>query len=310
MPKEDNFDLMVISLGVDMTVNEIKECIQKMLPVCVVNGRGFCLTISGFDDDPRELWEIPEAIAFMRRLYDLGFIATLEVSTRCKELFSKKYKDIEELPGFGALEIWMAVNNKIELGKSIVDLKEMNEFLTCLNLANKKARQICEEPPYDTGLGDMINKFDNKPVPIPDGNVRHASHMQIPQMGKVMNFYSRKLVKPADLNGQDTLFGGKLLEWLDEECAIFAHCQLDGQERVNLRTKIIGEIDFKAPAFQNDIVEIGVDVIRFGTTSITLRAEVRNKSTKQVILTIDKIVMVTVDGEGKPIPHGCTLAKQ
>lgn len=125
-----------------------------------------------------------------------------------------------------------------------------------------------------------------------------------------MLYKTRKMVKPADLNGEDTLFGGVMLSWLDEECAIFAHCQLDGQTRMNLRTKIIGEVDFKAPAFQNDIVEIGVDVIRFGTTSITLRAEVRNKSTKQTILTIDKIVMVTVDDEGRPMPHGCTSKRE
>lgn len=117
-----------------------------------------------------------------------------------------------------------------------------------------------------------------------------------------MIYRTRKLIKPGDLNGENTLFGGRLLEWLDEECAIYALCQLG--DMVRLRTKIIGEIDYKAPAFQNNVIEIGVDVVKFGTTSITLRAEVRNKSTKQVILTIDKIVMVTVDADGKPTPHG------
>ena len=96
------------------------------------------------------------------------------------------------------------------------------------------------------------------------------------------------------------------MEWLDEECAIYAICQL---ESTKLRTKIIGEIDFKAAAHQGEVIEIGVEAIKFGTTSLTMRAEVRNKTTKQVIVTIDKIVMVMVDENGKPTPHGKTAVK-
>lgn len=118
-----------------------------------------------------------------------------------------------------------------------------------------------------------------------------------------MQYRMRKLVKPADLNGENTLFGGILCSWVDEECAIYASCQLETQ---NLRTKIISEINFQAPAFQNDIIEIGVDVIAFGKTSITLRCEVRNKNTKQLIVTVDKIVMVAVDETGRPKLHGKT----
>lgn len=121
-----------------------------------------------------------------------------------------------------------------------------------------------------------------------------------------MYYRTRKLVKPGDLNPENTLFGGRLLEWLDEETAIYAVCQL---ETMRLRTKIIGEIDFKAPAKQGDIIEIGVEASHFGTTSITMKCEVRNKNTKQIILTIDKIVMVTVDEHGKPTPHGKTAVR-
>jgi len=119
-------------------------------------------------------------------------------------------------------------------------------------------------------------------------------------------YRTRKLVKPGDLNPENTLFGGRLMEWLDEESAIYAVCQL---ETMRLRTKIIGEIDFKAPARQGDIIEIGVEATKFGTTSITMKCEVRNKNTKQIILTIDKIVMVTVDENGSPTPHGKTAVR-
>jgi acyl-CoA hydrolase len=117
----------------------------------------------------------------------------------------------------------------------------------------------------------------------------------------VMEYRTRKIVKPADLNPRNTLFGGRLMEWVDEECAIYAACQL---ETANLVTKFVGEFDFKSPARQGDIVEIGVETTHIGQTSIILRCEVRNKTTKQTILAINKVVFVCVDLLGKPTLHG------
>ncbi len=34
-----------------------------------------------------------------------------------------------------------------------------------------------------------------------------------------MNYHTRKWVKPEDLNPNQSLFGGKLLQWIDEEAA-------------------------------------------------------------------------------------------
>ena len=36
-----------------------------------------------------------------------------------------------------------------------------------------------------------------------------------------MKYHTRKWVKPEDLNPNHTLFGGRLLEWIDEEAEIF-----------------------------------------------------------------------------------------
>ena len=47
-----------------------------------------------------------------------------------------------------------------------------------------------------------------------------------------MEFRTRKLIKPEDLNANNTLFGGKLLLWIDEEAAIFAMCKLDTKKLV------------------------------------------------------------------------------
>ena len=116
-----------------------------------------------------------------------------------------------------------------------------------------------------------------------------------------MNFRTRKLIKPGDLNARGTLFGGQVLKWIDEEAAIFAICQLG--ER-NIVTKAMSEINFVASAKTGDIIEIGCELVQFGTTSITIACEVRNKDTKQTIIRIDKIVFVSVDENGRPKPHG------
>jgi acyl-CoA hydrolase len=115
-----------------------------------------------------------------------------------------------------------------------------------------------------------------------------------------MIFRTRKLIKPEDLNPRGTLFGGELLRWIDEEAAIFCMCQLDTK---NIVTKIMSEIDFIATAKLGDVIEIGCELISFGTTSITISCAVRNKDSQRLIIKIDKIVFVSVDDDGKPTPH-------
>lgn len=121
-----------------------------------------------------------------------------------------------------------------------------------------------------------------------------------------MNFHTRKWVKPEDLNPNGSLFGGSLLRWLDEEAAIYAIVQLENSRVV---TKYISEINFVSSARQGDIIELGLAVAAFGNTSITLRCEVRNLITKKSILTIDKMVFVNIDEQGKPAPHGRNQVK-
>jgi acyl-CoA hydrolase len=118
-----------------------------------------------------------------------------------------------------------------------------------------------------------------------------------------MNFHTRKWVKPEDLNPNGTLFGGSLLKWIDEEAAIYTICQLDNKRVV---TKYMSEINFLSSAVKGDIIEMGIIATQFGTTSITLFCEVRNKITRQSILTIDKIVFVNIDEHFTPVPHGKT----
>ena len=123
-----------------------------------------------------------------------------------------------------------------------------------------------------------------------------------------MQFYSRKWIKPEDLNPNGSLFGGKLLSWIDEEAAIFAMCQL-GKDK-HLVTKFMSEINFVSSAKQGDVIEMGVEVVSLGRSSITLCAKVRNKLNKATIISIDTMVFVSLGADGKPTPHGVTRIEE
>ncbi len=119
-----------------------------------------------------------------------------------------------------------------------------------------------------------------------------------------MEFLSRKWIKPEDLNPNGTLFGGSLLKWIDEEAAIFTIALLKSPYVV---TKLISEINFVSSARSGDILEMGMEVAKFGRSSVTLKCQVRNIMTHHTIIKIDKIVFVNLDSSGLPAPHGVKI---
>ena len=119
-----------------------------------------------------------------------------------------------------------------------------------------------------------------------------------------MKFHSRKLIKPENLNANNTLFGGALLRWIDEEAGIYTMTKLKSQKVV---TKYISEINFVSSAKQGDVIEIGMEFVTIGRTSFTMKSLVRNLFTQKTIISIDEIVFVRVDNDEKPKPHGLTI---
>ena len=118
-----------------------------------------------------------------------------------------------------------------------------------------------------------------------------------------MRFHTRKWVKPEDLNANGTLFGGRLLAWIDEEAALYSIVQLENDRIV---TKYMSEINFVSSAKQGDIIEIGITAKKFGKSSLTLNCKVRNMMTRETIITVDNIIMVNLGSDGKSLPHGKT----
>lgn len=115
----------------------------------------------------------------------------------------------------------------------------------------------------------------------------------------------RKWVKPDDLNQHGSLFGGRLLQWVDEESAIVAVAQLG---TIDVVTRHMSAIDFVSRAERGDLLELEFRVHAFGRTSITLGCHVENAVTGEEVLTLERIVFVAVDRDGHPVAHGRTSA--
>lgn len=105
---------------------------------------------------------------------------------------------------------------------------------------------------------------------------------------------------PYDLNAADSLFGGRLLSWIDEEAAIYCACQMKVDRVV---TKFISEIDFLSAAKLGDVLEIGLQVVAAGRSSLTLECMVRNKKPARPVISISQLVFVAVDETGRPVRH-------
>ncbi|MGM5632092.1 acyl-CoA thioesterase [Apibacter raozihei] len=116
-----------------------------------------------------------------------------------------------------------------------------------------------------------------------------------------MLYQAKRWVRPEDLNPHNTLFAGRLLDWVNEQIGIATVVHLKNNK---FAARNISNINFLSPARSGEVIEIGVEMINMGKSSITFKAEVFNYSTQKKMLTIDKIIMVCLDDGGNPIPHG------
>lgn len=118
-----------------------------------------------------------------------------------------------------------------------------------------------------------------------------------------MEYGSQRLIMYPHLNSAGILFGGQALAWIDEEVIIFAANKLN---TTRLATVKMSEVKFKNPGNIGDILMIGTELVKIGKTSITVKCELKNKTTNKVIVKVDEVVMVSLDFNKKPTPHGLT----
>jgi hypothetical protein len=91
-----------------------------------------CL-VRGFDDDPRELFDIPEVRAFCRRIVNLGFISYLDFTT----FFDPEMPE-EAKKAWGAAEVWLCSEGRLKLKNTLMK-KLLDELEQVVRESNGRA---------------------------------------------------------------------------------------------------------------------------------------------------------------------------
>lgn len=121
-----------------------------------------------------------------------------------------------------------------------------------------------------------------------------------------MKASNRRLVMAKDLNGVNKLFGGTILSWVDEQAYIEVIYLLNSN---NVVTKYISEVEFISGATVGEIVEITTEVVKVGRSSITLKINVINLTTRKIIAVVNEIVMVNINENNQPVAHNFVMKK-
>ena len=113
---------------------------------------------------------------------------------------------------------------------------------------------------------------------------------------------STHICKGQNIGVHGNLFGGVMLAWLDEAGAAFTS-QVCGSPR--MVTKCISKVIFQRPVRPGQIIKIYADVVKIGSTSITVQLEARRHSVvngSQKPVCEVEMTFVRIDGDGEPVP--------
>ncbi len=112
----------------------------------------------------------------------------------------------------------------------------------------------------------------------------------------------RVTLLPRDTNPHGTIFGGIILSYIDQAGAIEAH--LHGAARVV--TVAMEKVEFHQPVYVGDVVSFYGELVRIGTTSVTVRVRVEAQRLQSEAaprrVTDAVITYVNVDEGGRPTP--------
>lgn len=107
------------------------------------------------------------------------------------------------------------------------------------------------------------------------------------------------IVRPNHLNGANRLFGGILMQWIDEVAGIVAK----RHAMTNVITASVDNLTFVRGAFQNEMVVIIGRLTWVGTSSMEVMVETYVENIKRERNLINKayLVMVSIDENDKPV---------
>lgn len=108
------------------------------------------------------------------------------------------------------------------------------------------------------------------------------------------------IVRPNHLNAAGRLFGGILMQWIDEVAGIVAM----RHTRCNCTTASVDNLRFIRGAYQQDLLVIIGKVTYVGTTSMEVRVDTYIEDTEEMRRPINRayFTMVALDENDKPCP--------
>lgn len=110
-----------------------------------------------------------------------------------------------------------------------------------------------------------------------------------------------KLLQYKDINGQNRLFGGRLMEWIDEIAALTAMRHCGGL----VTTCAVDTLRFKYGAYLNDVIVLIGKVTYVGNKSMEVRVDTYVEDMETGIrrsINHAYLTCVHVDENGSPIP--------
>ena len=124
------------------------------------------------------------------------------------------------------------------------------------------------------------------------------SNFKLPDKPPVL----RVVPMPADVNPSGDIFGGWIMSHVDIAGGILAQVRSRGR----VVTVAVNSFTFKNPVSVGDLVSFFAEIVRVGTTSITVNVEVYTQRNPEEVLTLKvteaTLTYVAVDEKGRPRP--------
>jgi hypothetical protein len=121
--------LAMLTMSVDYDLAELRDMMRQGVEFRSAPGTWVLMIIAGYDDDPRELWDIPEVQAFCRRLIKMGMLAALDPAIEFQI-------DGMPKPGWGAVDVWLAAHGLIKGHRVELNEKEVARYRAALKDAD------------------------------------------------------------------------------------------------------------------------------------------------------------------------------
>ncbi len=118
-----------------------------------------------------------------------------------------------------------------------------------------------------------------------------------------MNVSREQFIGVNNFQISKTKSGQELLGLIGDEVCGHSKSQITGYQEI---TKCFNDFDFICPVRKGNVIEIGLELIDVGTSSITFKCDVRDLLLKKTIITMSEWVLVNINEDGEACPHGKT----